>query len=346
MKLMKINRKPPFVARYAIGVLVSIGWPICIFADPFLLSLEMKVVVLDESGDLLDGAIVDVGFENTSRQEKTKGHRYTYKKGTHKASESPLVFRNRSSDRITLDVSREGYWASGRGYQWSSSEDQDELSGEYSKEFRIVLKKKVNPRALFTTRFGVHFPKESAPLGYDLEISDWVAPHGRGKHTDFLLTAKRGPIGQYDFVGNVAITFPTPFDGLIPVEETDHQSQLLLGRVAPEAGYVNSFKMLVGTRPESPSVDADKGVYTREAVGALEGFWFRTRTQVDEKTGEIQSARYGKIEGPIKFDSVRPSGKPLGVGFTYYFAPDDSRSIEFNGKSLIENADLQGVKKF
>jgi hypothetical protein len=59
----------------------------------------------------------------------------------------------------------------------------------------------------------------------------------------------------------------------------------------------------------------------------------------------VLRARYGKLDGFINFE-VRYRDDEAKVAFTYYLSPDESRSLEWNGDSLVENPDLQGITRF
>jgi len=83
---------------------------------------------------------------------------------------------------------------------------------------------------------------------------------------------------------------------------------------------------------------------SREMLDGYEGYWFRVRSEMDENSGELKRARYGKIDGVLNF-SLRRKNEPGYIAFTYYLSPDESPSLEFNGKSLVKNASLQGVTK-
>ena len=68
-------------------------------------------------------------------------------------------------------------------------------------------------------------------------------------------------------------------------------------------------------------------------MGDTEYLAFRVQTVLDDK-GNIVSARYGKIYGPIEFGV----GKEHNVRFTYYLNPtDNDRSLEYDpGKNLLD----------
>jgi hypothetical protein len=141
------------------------------------------------------------------------------------------------------------------------------------------------------------------------------------------------------------LAFSNPGDGLLPVPRDGEQDPvLLLGREAPVDGYRPVYRRTVGM------ADSKDGLRLLddpclEALRSYEGIWFRVRAEVDEETGEVLRARHGKIDGTVGF-AVRGREAQGRIGFVYYLSPDNSRSVEWNGESLVEGADLQAVTEF
>ena len=85
-------------------------------------------------------------------------------------------------------------------------------------------------------------------------------------------------------------------------------------------GYKNKLTFLIDRTP---------GKRLRETLAQDEYLIFRVRTKIDND-GNIISANYGKIYGPIQFGGGRPTDRP--ITFTYYFNPDGTPNLEYDPK--------------
>ena len=66
-----------------------------------------------------------------------------------------------------------------------------------------------------------------------------------------------------------------------------------------------------------------------------DGIIFRTRGITDEK-GNLKSAHYGKIYGPLKHGINSNDREGAGVIITYYFNPTpNDRNLEFDGTNNL-----------
>ena len=306
------------------------------------LDFSVYVSVVDEKGNALSDAEVSLDAYLPTRERKggRRFREYLQQSNT----DAPLLFEGKCLGRVIIRVNNEGYYTS-----WQERRlTVDYAAGRYEpwgEVLTIVLKEQTNPRPLYVHRVDwLDVPNFDEPIGFDLEKADWVAPHGAGVHSDFIFTLSRSLGTGEVFNGKMQLAFSEPMDGVFLVDsQQDVNSTLLLGRKAPLEGYQPAYERSVGVA-EIDGVLKLIDDPTRETLDGYEGFWFRVRSEVDETTGELKQARYGKIDGFFDF-AVRREQKPGRLRFVYYFSPDESRSLEFNGESLVENADLQGVKK-
>lgn len=213
-------------------------------------------------------------------------------------------------------------------------------------DIRIVLRRKINPRPLFSkAERDLLLPELDVKYGYDLEVGDLVRPHGRGRRADMILEMT-GEVDletqEYDVT--LTLSFPNPNDGFLPVAnvlQSYQKSILLLGHTAPAHGYQRTlsqrvFRQQVDGRFRRGSEPPDW------ELGALEGAWFRVHTEeADSPDGEVRG-RHGKmfhrhVGGPFGFVFRLPMRDEPAAGyvsFAYFYAPDFSRSLEFNGTNL------------
>ncbi|WFB36360.1 hypothetical protein P3T73_01095 [Kiritimatiellota bacterium B12222] len=317
-----------------------------VYSDLLKVKMSHLIQVVDEDGKNIENAEISITFHHTSAQRQKTGSRFHTKE---------LVISGGKSAEITseglkftiINVNSEGYWNASKYYDWDEKDRIDgktdgSPNGHYKKEFTIVLRKKENPRPMFVHKSKYHATRTfNTPMGYDFEVGDLVEPFGTGKTTDLIFTLHQDKKEGKAYSHRLEMTFPQPEDGLIIInKEPGSESKLLLGAIAPENGYI-------------PELNYTKGVEKRgwkfwvfqrpskEDLGNVEGYWFRTRTEQNPENGEIK-ARYGKINGPITFLVDELGG---AFYFTYYFSPNQSRSLEWNGESLVPNANLQSVNK-
>ncbi|WFB36369.1 hypothetical protein P3T73_01140 [Kiritimatiellota bacterium B12222] len=309
-------------------------------------NLTVHLEVVDVDGNPIPGAKLELYFTHTGLQRQVSGDRTKVFKREFDGEEK-VTIKYKSYKSIGIRAKKEEYWPSFMRYNFTQKDRTDRETdgspnGHYQKEFTIVLRKKENPRPMFVHKSKYHATRTfNTPMGYDFEVGDLVEPFGTGKTTDLIFTLHQDKKEGKAYSHRLEMTFPQPEDGLIIInKEPGSESKLLLGAVAPENGYV-------------PELNYTKGVEKRgwkfwvfqrpskEELENVEGYWFRTRTEKNPENGEIKS-RYGKINGPITFLVDELGG---AFYFTYYFSPNQSRLLEWNGESLVPNANLQSVKK-
>lgn len=308
--------------------------------------LEATVRVVDEHGNPLPGSVVTASFRHTGFQRNQLG---SYSKKFEKIYDGTeeVRFSYKAESTVAIEVIKEGYWNSALRHNFSVldlTKMGTEEHGPYCKSFTVILRRKERPRALEVQRLKwTTVPGYDEAYGFDLERSDWVSPHGQGKITDMLFTFSGERISKDEFSMNMEIVFPGEGNGLIEVPVSAlSRSNLLLGQTAPLEGFdplfVDYFSNEFVNRILRPLSRR-----TQKEWAGIEGYWFRIRTEEDENAEGGIKARYGKIDGQIKW-SGRPEQLPR-FSFTYFLAPDHSRSLEWNGESLIPGANLQGVNK-
>ncbi len=335
--------------RVAIFIVFGMFWsatmPNC-RGDAWKTTIETSVSVFDEDGAPLPGAIILLFFSHTEPQKERLGLSTKVFKETYDGK-IPVNVEYNALAEVGIRVELEGFWTSEFGYTFKESDRMDEghgANGHYRKEFEVVLRKKENPRPLIVKKLNwIPVPGFDQPFGLDLDKGDWVAPHGSGVHSDFIFMFHANRTSKDVFRMEMELILPGENDGLIevPVSE-DSLSTLLLGQTAPLAGYQNQFRDYFGVKPENGRLVLDSRRSQKEWRD-IDGYWFRIRSEPDDQSEDGIRARYGKIHGQLQW-SGRPEAPPK-ISFTYFLAPDHSRSLEWNGESLIPGANLQGVNK-
>jgi len=308
--------------------------------------LELSITVVDEDGRPLPGSNVTASFRHTHQQKETLGVSVKRFEKIYEGEEA-IVFSYSSARNVAVWAEKEGYWVSGLRHKFPQIDrvgEERKFGNRYQKSLTIILRKKENPRPLYAQATQYHSTRNfGVPLRYDLEAGDLVAPQGKGKTADivFTLVQEEGEApGVYE--NKLAVTFSHPDDGIIQVKKGPaSKSKLLLGATAPQHGYVRHLEFRRGVEKIGREL-----YYTftpsKEDLEQVDGYWIRVRSKRDPATGELKEARYGKISGPIQFRSDEEGG---AFFFTYFLSPDASRSLEWNGESLVPRANLQGVDK-
>ncbi|MEI6424077.1 MAG: hypothetical protein WCP55_17815 [Lentisphaerota bacterium] len=202
----------------------------------------------------------------------------------------------------------------------------------------IALKKIKNPVPMYAKKINSAWmpskiPTQNQDVGYDLEVGDWVAPHGKGKTADFIFNIaaeNRDPKRDRKCVYN--IKFSNDKDGIQEYNPNKAiQSVYRWPYEAPEDGYSSALEKydIVTSDKREKNVKNDNEI----------NYIYRVRTKTDEK-GNIVETRYGKINGEIM---AFTNG---GIQFTYYFNPSGTRNLEFDTeKNLFIPAGAQKWKE-
>lgn len=194
----------------------------------------------------------------------------------------------------------------------------------------VVLKERRNPIAMYAKRVDAPVPVRDVPVGFDLEVGDWVAPQGVGKQSDVYFTYKANVQDFWTGSYELTIACSNKMDGFVRTRK-DMWSEFASSYEAPHNGY--DTRVLL-------SLDRTKNkILKKELFGAEEYLIFRVRTVLDDK-GNIVSAQYGKIYGPIEFGRTgKIEENQGGIRFIYYFNPTPSdRNLEFDpSRNMMPN---------
>ncbi len=293
----------------------------CHACGEILPEAELSVLVLDEEKlPILDAKLVtwfpEIYGAGSSAKGKTPSD-LTDAEGRASVNET-------TAGSVSFSVRKEGYYYTGGG--------KIDFMGMRAKgealraEKTLIMKKIGNPIPLYARPLRyVKIPQLNAPFGFDLEVGDWVAPHGKGKTVDmiFQISGTHKSYREHDL--KLEISFPNEGDGLVEFEGSfEVGSALRSDHLAPESGYMPSL------------VFRRKALYEQKSSQWLNdsksgsNYYLRTRTELDEK-GNVVRANYGKIYGNFDFlDYINVEA--------YYFNPVvNDRNIEFDTKRNLAN---------
>lgn len=282
---------------------------------------KVTVRVRDQDGN----AVTEANLKVTGDSAALQNDPATFKEGvSNKDGLWEVQLKSRGEVAVTVDKS--GFYRSENityNYRAIPNELERALSRKrwepWNPNIEVILKRVINPAAMYARGVTKGLPSTSEPTGFDLLEGDFVQPHGRGKVSDLIFAPdlKDRSADDYDF--QVVIKFSNLKDGIVPfaVLPPLTGSVLRSPHQAPDAGYLAEWMVWRSRRPtlaESSNYDPDKHAY-----------FIRVRTTVDEK-GNIVSANYGKIYGDF-------------MKFTYYLNPKtNDRNVEFDPKrNLFQN---------
>ena len=186
----------------------------------------------------------------------------------------------------------------------------------------------------------VTIPVIGKPVGFDLVECDWVAPYGKGKHSDFIFELSGYWNNVDDFEANLKLTFANKGDGIVPFKGF-FTSKLWSPYEAPENGYQPVKTWCISTKP-NPNADARKGEpkFIMTYIDDKACYFFRVRTKLDGQ-GNVVEALYGKIYGDFHFYGIGIIEGKSNLLMTYYLNPKpNDRNVEFDPRhNLFKNLD-------
>lgn len=169
-------------------------------------------------------------------------------------------------------------------------------------------------------------PASDAPVGFDLEAGDWVAPYGQGRNSDLHFKLGGYIHSNRDYDLNLTLTFSCEGDGLVQTELPEREgSAFKFPYEAPLTGY----------EPQRTWFSSYDGKTTKNNFGsnAKTAYIFRVRTELDEKKN-IRRALCGTINSEILLGGSSEGGQT--VSFIYRLNPDWTRNLEFDSKKMFE----------
>ena len=237
-----------------------------------------------------------------------------------------------------------GYYGTHDDYQFKKSSDGKWQP--WNPTVNVIVKPILNPIPMYALAVGraplMDLPSKNLSVGFDLEAGDFVAPYGKGTVSDFILNlTEKVPFVSYSqpFDISLNLSFSNKGDGIQSfLAPLNHGSALRLPRHAPEGGYQPTL-----VQETSRSSD---GKVLNNQFNQEQNYFFRVRTVLDE-SGNVKSALYGKISGPLSYDFINSKNKTALMFFTYYLNPNpNDRNMEFDpSKNLFQNlTDDQQVK--
>ncbi len=238
-----------------------------------------------------------------------------------------FVAEGKTTGEVTISLRKAGHYRTGSKIWLGSGEEPLFVDGRWqpwNSTNTIILKEIRNPVGMHARNVDTTIPVLGTPLAFDLEKGDWVVPHGGGSSADIFITYTNSVQDPWTFSKALSFSSTTRMDGFF-IARKDLWSDLHSSYEAPVDGYAPVVQF-----------ENERTKYERlksEDLESAEYVVFRVRTVIDEG-GNILSAKYGKIYGPLDYGLKRKGQHRLR--FTYYFNPDGTRNLEYDpGKNLL-----------
>ncbi len=311
---------------------------------------KVQVTVLDEKGEPLKGATVDIWHLDFRAKNDKKITGATDQQGQ-------FTGRGNAQHSISVVVTKNGWYES----------ELERLKKNQDHDLTVVMRIIEKPIPLYVRRVLLKAPVFDKWLGFDFELGDWVAPQGKGKSRDILFRFQREfkgyrfseeklekmkfPdtteedlkkfYGKWD--GVLQIGFPSELAGIIEENQGYRRySEMKMPHLAPDEGY-QSEEIVIKKKSHRSEEESLKELqdYAKNGVPESKPKGFFIRTRVVEVNGKIIKANYVKLQMRDE-DEDRGEKSPLRVGasgtvsFTYYFnSTANDRNLEFNSKANL-----------
>jgi hypothetical protein len=280
------------------------------------------VTVLDETNSPVANANVEMSFYvKTKPGESESGGNVQGLTDTNGVV--LLSHPNTGSIGVAFQATKAGYYPTTQSHEFVEFKDGD--PEKWNPTVTLMLKKIGSPIPMYAKYVENGPPVFNEPVGYDLMIGDWVAPHGKGQTADIIFTGQLDKKSKNDFDYKLTVSFPKSGDGIQefivpPTRFAGQGSELRSPHETPADGYQSQVIRTMSRHPGQQSIDDHDG---------NRNYFFRVRTVLDEN-GNVKSALYGKIYGDF-------------MQFKYYLNPTpNSRNVEFDPKQNL----LGSLKSF
>jgi hypothetical protein len=290
-----------------IMVLVLVAITAC-SADRFA---KISIKVVDESGMIVSGALVSVGFASY-----TNNSDYNENIKKEPTSEQGIASLSGScSGIVTIKVEKDGYYNSTEKFYFKNSNMIRWTP--WNPEIEVKIRSIDNPVPMYArsiSGLSLEVPALNKDIGFDLIKADWIAPYGEGVTADFIFNLSKEYISRRNYNFQLDVSFLNSADGVIEIiEEPSVGSDLILPKEAPLNGYVNKFIEYVRWAPNSEP----------------EMSWSNDRHYIFRvRSGTSTGAMYGKIINGIQIEKMEEGSASLK--FKYYLNPDGTNNLEYD----------------
>ncbi len=257
--------------------------------------------VIDKDGNPVDSANVKIYYERYPSQDGYVENKVTDTNGY-------CICEGTTTGEILYTVSKEGFYATRNGFHFTMGGIiyNDEINGRidtgdvennrwlpYGFTNTVCIKEVKNPIKMKDHFFSQEFTVYNTLIGCDLLKGDFVKPYGTGDVSDFCLKISGYSLSDTNYNYTISFVFTNCVDGVY-MSTMDKYSDLKSDYQADlNAVYTNELVYTrVGAEKKQDMIDT--------SLSSNSYLVLRTRSKTNDN-GNILSANYSKIYGPISF---------------------------------------------
>ena len=301
---------------------------------PFGNSMKVTAHVKDTEGNPAVGAIVKVWTDKDHFQGLCKGSTYSYYEAVADTNGMAVISFPCYSSSIYGCAYGDLYYREDSGhipikstFNWA---DFSVTLTEHGKEISFTLRRKKNPTSLCYRQPSpwIKLPSGSGEFGFDLLMSDWIAPYGEGMTADFYVQREVSPTNRQMTIDG-GLVFRGEGNGAYIRKKVKTTSNFKTDYEADTNGVYKTYLPL-RRFPFAPS-----SVYTNSAIAKEDEYIvMRTRVEKDVK-GNIIKANYSAMSGTVQmYQHFRQ------LGYVFNPTPNDP-NLEMD---LERSIDLERAK--
>lgn len=292
---------------------------------------KVTLRVIDDLNNIVTNAHVNMTFEH-----ENKGNQ-TFEADTDENGEA--TFTGTANYAAYYTITKQGYYKTWEKYKFSHAgkecAERDKLIPwkirwiPWNPTVTVVLKKIRNPIPMKVREVKVVLPGLENYYPFDLDVGDWVEPHGEGRKAHIYIYYYNNTIDTFTGTWVLRIKTTIPSTGLHIFEYND-SSDFKTMYFAPQDNYTNIIEFFV----EETKTEVVKNTKLKENQYMV----FKCQNTTNPPT-----YNYGKIYQPLRYGKFRNSGK-YEIHFRYYYNPTlDDRNLEFDPQqNIINTVDKRG----
>ena len=290
-----------------------------------------RLTVVDDQGEPVPNVKGSAGFWN-HRTHKTDSFASTSNE------KGEITLSGKCFYDGAFGLKKEGYYKTTGRHKFSRASDDDVEETLFARKWvpdyvnTVVLKKTRNPIPMYSHLVdNKQIPAFETPLGFDLQVADWVKPHGEGVVPDVYITVNvtRVSFGRKTWLKPTKVTFdfPNKYDG-VQVHDADYWSE-----------FISSYSVDL-TKPFQKQLVLHPGETDYDWLDHRKYLVFRVRSETSS-SGELVRCNYGKIYPFIKFTDEEFIIKSI----VFNPNPNDT-NLEFDPKrNLTDKNGYEGTTK-
>lgn len=289
--------------RFSLACLVLVG-TLCSFAAPRRCASLEKHRDTNWPADIIVRCVDDVGntvtnvtYEWGLSPDEIVEHIIGRKGKT--GNDGCFRMKGRTCGEAMYRLTKEGYYRTQRDYSLSGDHRMSIKDGKwqpYGATNTVVLKKIRNPIDMRVIPVSHDFmiPKVGVPLAFDIEKADWLPPYGSGAYHDLDIIFRWDGRRFTDYTGSsIEFIFVQPMSGYYCCPKDEFSWFKTPYRVEEGRAYQTNLVC----RDQINKADRRQDVADNKDHQC---FILRLRPKMSGG-GQVVSAHYGKIYGPIKF---------------------------------------------